>query len=180
MSKNIVTVGGVKGIFVALMTEDGKLNVDAMANRARELAANVDAEIRTDFDTVAAEVNAYLLENPGLKSIGSNSLAFALWERRIESGDLAGKTREEKDAQRTRLVEVLDNYIKASPERFHVGRKTGIAIRYVDGEVAKDNDGNPLYDAEGNTVQAYRWSAEDWTKHTTPKAKKGDESPESK
>lgn len=145
----------------------------SMDSAATTLAFNTSrdtlaAQLQTDFDSVAVEVTTFLLANPALKTIPTSSLVRAIWDARIEAGEYAGKTREEKDAAFARLDEVVPDYVKANGDQFWMGRKTGIAIREVVGETVKDKDGADVYDAQGNTVQAYRHSAEEWTKITTP------------
>jgi hypothetical protein len=160
----------LKSISVVVLTENGKINAEAMREDFEKQLANLDAQISTDFDTVAAEINAFLLANPGLKTIASSALVRSLWETRVENGDTKGKTHDEKAAMFARLEEVVPEYVRATTDRFHMGRKTGIAIRYVEGESAKDKDGNVLYNGDGDEVQAYRHSDEEWAKMTAPKA----------
>ena len=50
-----------------------------------------------------------------------------------------------QDDKIARLEEVVPEYVRATTDRFHMGRKTGIAIRYVEGETANDKEGNVLY-----------------------------------
>lgn len=153
---------------------DGSLNKEATDANYASLRDALSARIQTDFDSVAVEINSFLLENPGMRTIPTSALVRSLWERKIEGGELKGKTQEEKSALYTRLEEVVPEYVKSNAEMFHMGRKTGIAIRFVNGETAKDAKGAAVYDGEGNEVQAYRHSAEEWTKLTTPKpAKEG-------
>lgn len=147
---------------------DGSMNVEATTLAFSGQRDTLAAALQTDHDTVSVEVTAFLLSNPGLKTIPTSSLVRAIWDARIEAGEYAGKSREEKDAAFARLDEVVPEYVKANSESFHMGRKTGIAIREVPGETVKDKDGNDVFDGAGNTVQAYRHSAEEWTKITTP------------
>ena len=70
---------------------------------------------------------------------------------------------------RERLTVVLGGLFRSDPERFHMGKRDGVSIRYVPGEVATDKEGKPLTDAEGNPAQAYRWSHEDWAKKSADK-----------
>lgn len=134
MSKHIYTNNGAKFVLVPLLTADGEVDVAAMQDRCGEIAAEVGAQIKTDFDSVLAEVNAFLLANPNLKSVSQDTLRRSLWERRIEAGQYAGKSQEERTADSDRLTEVLANLISSSPNRFYVGKKSGVCIRYVDGE----------------------------------------------
>lgn len=165
-----ITHDGSKGIFVALLTNNGEVDVDAMIAYLRETANLVKAEVATDFESVATEINAFLLENTGLRTISESALITAVWDARVERGEMKGKNHDEKVALRNRLEEVLPAYVKSLPDRFHKGRKLGIAIRFVEGDNVKDKEGNPLYDANGGEVQRYRFTEEEWTKLTTPKA----------
>lgn len=159
----------IKALTIAVLTENGKWSHEAMLKDFEAQYAKGSADSETDFDTVAAEINAYLLTNPALKTIASASLVRSLWETRVENGELKGKTHDEKAAAFARLEEIVPEYVKATTDRFHMGRKTGIAIRFVEGETAKDKEGNVLYNAEGDEVQAYRHSDEEWAKMTAPK-----------
>lgn len=153
---------------------DGSVNSEATTANFTTLLANLAARVQTDFDTVAVEIMSFLLENPGQKTIPTSVLVRNLWERKIEAGLLKGKTQEEKSALFSRLEEVVPEYVKSNTDMFHMGRKTGIAIRYVTGETAKDAKGQETFDGEGNPVQAYRHSEEEWAKLTAPKpAKEG-------
>lgn len=169
MSKTFTLVGGIKGLFIPCVTEDGAINLDAMRANFEEMAAKGAAEESTDFETVAAEVNAALLDYQP-KSVATAVLKRMLWERRVESGALKGKTHEEKTALENRLDEVLDAYIRSTPKKFHVGRKNGILIRFVEGEIARDKDGNALYDGDGNEVPTFRHSDQEWAEVQAKKA----------
>ena len=149
---------------------DGSVDEQATRNAFSGLLAKLVAQVKEDHDSVAVEVNAFFLENPGLKTISAPSLTRALWERRAESGALRGKTQEEKSAMFARLEEVIPEYVKANPDMFHVGRKTGIAVRYVPGDYVRDAEGNVQYAADGTEKIAYRHSDEEWTKLTAKKA----------
>lgn len=150
---------------------DGSVNETATRAAFAELLTKLVAERSADFDTVKVEIDAFLLENPGLRSIKGASLIRALWERKVENGELRNKSQAEKGAMYARLEMVAEEYVKSNPDRFHVGRKSGISIRYVPGEHMMGADGKPVYDKEGNEVQAFRISDEEWAKLTAPKAK---------
>src|SRR5436190_20500255 len=115
---NQITHKGILGFFVTSLTEDGDFNLDAMTANLVEQVSQDRASATTDFATVAAEINSYLLENPGLRTVTLSTLERNVWERRAENGELKGKTREEKDALAARLSEVLPNYIRATKDRF--------------------------------------------------------------
>ncbi len=199
MSKYLVTVAGVVGLFIPAVTEDGRLVIPAMLKDFEDKAGKAQAEIASDWDSVETELMAYLLASPGLRTIASESLIRGLHETRLESGfyvhhettvtekDANGVeterkvaarpfTREEKDAAYDRLGELVRSFVKSRPSQFHTGKRSGIAVRFVAGESVKGPDGVDLYDADGNKVQAYRHTADEWTKITTPKAK-GDSAP---
>lgn len=164
MSKAIVTVGGIKGIFTALLTEDGKLNTEGMTKAFEMDCASAAAELATDFDTVAAELHETLIGEPGLRNVAFASLARMIWDRRVESGTYAGKTREEKEAAHDRLETVLSEYLASNTETYHVGRgRGGVLIRKVAGEVSRDKDGNPVFDKDGNEIPHTRWNDKDWS-----------------
>lgn len=166
MAKQIV----VNVVFLA----DGTVDRAATDAQYEKLRDELSAAVTEDFDVVAVDVENFLRENPGLKTIPTPSLARGIWDMRIEEGRLRGKTHQEKSALYDRLLEVLPEYIRANPDKFHMGRKTGIAVRYVLGEHMKDAEGNVLLDGNGEPVQAYRHSAEEWAKLTAPKEKKGE------
>jgi hypothetical protein len=193
MSKNIITRDGSQFLLCPIFKTDGVIDVEAIAQRARELASEEHAAETTDFASVAAEVNAYLLENPGLRTVAMPELERSIWERRVEAGllkkeidvlDANGKltgekktvplTRDEKNALADRLSTVLPAYIRSATDRFHVGKKVGVAVRFVEGEVMKDDEGNPMYDATGKEVPRFRHSAEEWAKITEKKSKEGE------
>lgn len=156
---------------------DGSLNRAATDANYSALADALDARIKIDFDSVAVEIGTFLLANPGMRTIPTQALVRSLWEGRIEAGALKGKTQDEKSALYSRLEEVVPEYVKSNPDMFHMGRKTGIAIHYVQGETAKDKEGNPVFDKEGNEVQAYRHNEEEWTKLTAAKPAKDGATP---
>lgn len=159
-------------IFVdVVFNADGSVDSSKTTEAFHKLLATFASQINNDFDKVSVEITAFLLENPSLRSISSSALSRSIWERRLEAGELKGKSTDEKTAEFTRLEEVVPNYVKSQPDMFHVGRKTGIAIRYVLGENAVDGQGNTVYDGEGNPVQAYRVSDDDWAKMTAKKEK---------
>jgi hypothetical protein len=172
--------------YVLVLSNDGTINRAACMALHEEVLNSIAAEIDTDFATVAVDMTAFLLENPGMKTIATSSLVRALHERKLESGfyvhaatvDDAGNavaekpfTRQEKDLAFARLETVVPEYVKSLPDQFHTGKKTGIAIRFVTGETAKDKDGNDVYDAQGDTVQAMRHDSETWAKITAPSEK---------
>lgn len=164
-----------KTLSIVVLTENGEINVACAAMMREDFEAQLTKEcarMATDFNSVAVEINAYLIANPKLRTVPTSALIRSLWETRVENGELKGKTHEEKATMFARLEEVVPEYVKAHGDRFHMGRKTGIAIRFVEGEVVKDAEGNPLYNAEGDETQAYRHSAEEWTKITAAKAEK--------
>ncbi len=172
--------------YVLCLSPDGTIDRAACMALHEEVLNSIAAEIDTDFATVAVDMTAFLLENPGMKTISSSSLVRALHERKLESGiyvhpastDAAGNavpekpfTRAEKDAAFARLETVVGEYVKSVPDQFHTGRKLGIAIRFVPGETVKDANGEDVYTNGGDLVQAYRHDAETWTKLTTPTEK---------
>lgn len=118
--------------------DDGTIDVDGTVNSCRELIRQAAAAETADFDSVAVEIEAFLNENPNLKTITTTALVRELWEKRLTSGQLAGKSPAEKAAMYFRLGEVVPEYVKSS-EAFHMGRKTGISIveRLSDEERAK-------------------------------------------
>jgi hypothetical protein len=150
---------------------DGSVDEALTRQSFNTLLARLVSSVKEDFDSVSVEITAFLLENPGLKTIPTSALVRNLWERKIEAGLLKGKSQEDKSAAYARLEEVVPEYVKSNTDMFHMGRKTGIAIHFVPGEMAKDASGNTVYDGAGNEVQAYRHTPEEWTKLTTPKAK---------
>ncbi len=194
MSKFLVTVGGKLGIFVALVTDNGIQCNDAMDREYFSKRDGAAAEKASDFDSMAVEVNAFLLSSPGLRTIAGPELIRAIERNRVRSGvythpehtvtvkdPLTGYeeektiaatpfTREEETAAYNRLEEVLPAYLRAHPEQFHIGRgKGGVAVRYVVGESVKDESGEYLVNANGDKVQAYRHTAEEWAKCTAKK-----------
>ena len=158
-------------ILTAIFLSDGTLDKAATDKEYFELRDKLAAEVQEDFDTVAVDVTSFLLTVPGLKTIPTSALVRALWEQKIEAGALKGKTQDEKSAMYARLEEIVPEYVKSNSDMFHMGRKTGIAVRYVPGEEQKDAKGNTVYDGEANPVQHYRHTDEEWAKLTTPKAK---------
>jgi hypothetical protein len=149
---------------------DGSVDEQGTRDSFNSLLARLVAQVKEDHDSVAVEVIAFLLENPNLKTISSPSLVRALWERKVEAGLLKGKTQEEKSAMYARLEEVVPEYVKANPDMFHMGRKTGIAIRAVPGEYQKNQDGSTKYDGNGAEIPAFRHTDEEWAKLTAKKA----------
>ncbi len=172
--------------YVLALCADGTIDRAKCLALHEEVLNSIAAEIDTDFATVAVDMTAFLLENPGMKTIATSSLVRALHERKLESGfyvhaatvDDAGNpvaekpfTRQEKDLAFARLETVVPEYVKSLPDQFHTGKKTGIAIRFVNGENQKDADGNDTFNGAGDTVQAYRHDAETWAKITAPSEK---------
>jgi hypothetical protein len=174
MSKHTVTRDGTTFLLVPLMTDDGIVNPQACATRAKEIATELQAEATADFDTVAAGINAYLLENPGMKNVSMGTLVRELDVARRLSDAQAGVKRssEENKAAFERLESVIPNYIRSNTDRFYVGRKMGVQIRFVDGEHVKGDDGEILVGGDGKPKQAYRHTAEEWAKITAPKPEK--------
>lgn len=164
----MITNDGKRGFFILALSEDGAFNLDAMSEDLAKQAAEVEAEQQTDFETVAAEVNAYLLDNPGLRSVPTETLKRSLWERRIESGSLKGVSPEERTALYDRMSDVVPNYIRSATDRFYIGKKSGILVRFVEGETVKNEDGSPKL-VNGKPAQALRHTDEEWTAKTTPK-----------
>lgn len=158
-------------IITALFLADGSLDTESMDREYFQLRDKLKASVQEDFDTVSVAIFSFLLENPALKTIPTSSLVRALWERKVEAGELKGKSQEERGALHSRLEEVVPEYVKSNPDLFHMGRKTGIAISHVPGEYLTDKDGNQLQDKDGNPVQAYRTSPEEWAKLTAKKEK---------
>jgi len=160
----------IKALSILVLSENGVVAADAMRADFEAKLAELCASASTDFDSVAAEINAFLLSNPGLKTIASAALVRGIWETRVENGELKGKTQAEKGALFSKLEETVPEYVKAHPNQFHMGKKTGIAVRFAQGETVKDKEGNPLYDANGDEVAAFRFTDEEWSKMTAPKA----------
>ena len=172
--------------YVLVLAADGTINREACLKLHEEVLNSIAAEIDTDFATVAVDMTAYLLTEPGMRTVSTSSLIRALHERKLESGayvhpettDAAGNvvpakpfTRQEKDAAFARLETVVPEYVKSLPDQYHTGKKTGIAIHFVTGETAKDKDGAEVFDGAGNTVQAFRHSPEEWAKIVAPSEK---------
>lgn len=163
-----------KQIIIDVLFNNGEIDADAQEVMRRDFEsklASLVAQTRETFESIAVELNAFLCENPGLKTIATPSLIRSLWERKAENGELKGKTNEEKAAMHDRLSEVLDAFVKAHPAQFHTGKKYGIALRYAVGDVQKDSEGNPVFDAAGNEVYRKRWTDAEWAEKTTPKTK---------
>lgn len=151
---------------------DGSIDSEKTDSSYFQLRDRLVAQVQTDFNSVAVEITEFLLLNPGLKTIPTSTLVRSLWERRVEEGKLKDKKQEEKNELYSRLEEVVPEYVKSNGDMFHMGRKTGIAIRYVPGDYVKDAKGNTVYDAETNEVQAFRHSEEEWSKLTAAKEAK--------
>lgn len=165
--KKDITMAMAKQIVVTVVVDsNGDWDDEATLAAFQELYGKGKAEHTTDFDSVATEVATYLLQNPALRTISTKELHRSIWDTRVESGTYKGKSSAEKNAAWTRLETVLPEYLKSNQDLFHVGKKVGVAIRYVPGEQALDKEGNPRFDAEGNPVQHYRISDEDWAKLT--------------
>lgn len=153
-----------------IFTADSKrLDIDAIATKARTMAEVEDARIREDQDTLAPDVFAFLLDNPDVKNIARTDLQLHVHTRRAEDGKFAGKSRTEKDAAFERLGEILPEFIAAHPDMFYAsqGRK-GVLVHYVPGEVVTDDDGAPVL-VDGEPQQAYRWTDEEWKTLTAKK-----------
>lgn len=167
---------GKQIIVMAVLAADGTLDTEATDKEYFKLRDTLAAQLQEDQNSVAVEMTAFLLQNPGLRTIPTAALVRSLWDAKIESGALKGKSHEERNALFTRLEEIVPEYVKANPDMFHVGRKSGIAIRYVPGEYVTDpKTGKQVFDDEGNPVQAYRHSDEEWAKLTAVKEKKDSE-----
>lgn len=159
-----------KFLSVAIFTVNGCPDREAMDLEYARLADEACAAMKTDFDTIKGELNAWLLTAPGLKTLAEKTIARELWMRRVVNGevskDLAARTAEEE-----RLNSVLGAYIRATPEQFHVGKKLGVAFNYADGEYVKnEKTGEILVDGEGNAVQHYRHTAAQWKEMGDKKA----------
>lgn len=151
---------------------DGSVDEQGTRDAFNTLFAKLVAQVKEDHDSVAVEVMAFLVENPGLRTISTAHLVRALWERKIESGAMKGKSQEEKSLAYARLEEVVPEYVKANPDMFHTGRKTGIAIRGgFPGDILRNEDGSTKYDANGKEQPNLRHSDEEWAKLTAKKEK---------
>lgn len=161
-----------KTILVTLaFLSDGSPDRETTDANYKAEADKAFAQATQDFDTVAVEIATFLLANPAIKSLKSATLVGAIWDNRVESGQYKDKDLATRSADRDRLEEVLGNYVRANPDQFHVGQKQGIAFNFVLGDHVTNEKGEVLKDGEGNPVQRYRWSKEDWTKMTAPKPK---------
>lgn len=172
MSKFTVTVSGVKGIFIPFMTEDGAINLDAMKARFEECAAGASAEVSEDFDTMLASLTAALLDGKNtFRNISEPALERLLWNRKVRASALGtlpenervSEDPTEEQAQHDRHAEVLGSLIRSRGDQFHVGLKSGVLIRYVDGEIKRDDAGNPMYDGNGNEIAHKRFSDTEWS-----------------
>jgi len=177
-----------KTLSIALcLAADGTLDLAATDAIYFAVRDQIKAEMDTDFNSVAVGITSFLLGNPAMKTCPTSSLVQALYDEALENGSFVHAaemnedgsekaparpfTRQEKDLARGRLETVVPEYVKSLPNQFHTGRKTGIAIHFVNGETAKDAEGNDVYAANGDTVQAFRHTAEEWAKITAPTEK---------
>lgn len=142
--------------------DDGTLNKEESSRVFEKLFAALQARIQTDHDSVAVHVTQFLLANAGLKTCPVSEMVRSIWETRLLDGEFEGKTREEKNELNARLAEVLPEYLRANDDMFHIGRKTGVAIRFVPGDYQKDSDGDLIKDKNGNPIQLYRHSDKEW------------------
>jgi hypothetical protein len=151
-----------------VLTASGSVNRAATDAAYFDLRDKLDASLQEDQSSVAEDITAFLLRSPGLRTIPTSSLVRNLWDARNLSGVNDKKSHSEKEAAFSRLEEIVPEYVKANPKMFHMGRKTGIAIRFVPGEVAVDpKTGEDMFDEKtGEPVQAYRHTDEEWTKLT--------------
>lgn len=162
MGKQII----VNVVFAA----DGSVNIQATDRQYAELRDKLALTVTQTWDTLGVELSSYLLERPGLKTIATAALVRGVQTARLENGFYKGQSHEAKEAGFSQLEEMVPEYVKANTDRFHTGRKLGIAIRYVPGEAQRDTEGNELFDkTTGDPVQAFRYSDEEWAKMTAVK-----------
>src|SRR5690606_26380639 len=107
-----------------VLGEDGSVDVKATSAKFQDLLVNLKARREEDHDRVAVDVTAFLLENPGLRTIATPSLVRGVHGRRLASGDFEGKSHAEIEAAYSRLEEIIPEYVRANPDMFHVGKKT--------------------------------------------------------
>ncbi len=105
-----------------------------------------------------AALISYVAENPDADGADASDAVQAL----------PGCSKADAD----RLTEILPGYFRSNPDRFHMGRRDGISIRYVPGEVSRNEKGEALSNPDGTPAQRYRWTDAEWTEKT---AKKGDD-----
>lgn len=164
-------VKGHPHVEIALTMVDGGVDVAATMAAFEDRIRQVHEIIKTDSDSVSAELNSFLLSAPGLKNCSFEALVGALWDARNSAQQYADSTFEQKNEAREHLRTVLKTCIDSSPDQFFTGRKLGVLVRYVPGDYIKDEkDGTTvLTNAEGEPMQKYRYTNEEWNKATAKK-----------
>lgn len=155
----------MRSINSQVVTVNGKINADLTRLAFDEALNKLISQESTDYDLVHEAVQGFLLANPGMKSAPTSTFvnrAYDLASARIRAeggGDLAC------DEARKRLEKVtVPEYFRADGgDHYHVSKKLGVCIRFVEGET--DDSGN----------QIYRTDDETWSKLTAPKAPKASE-----
>lgn len=151
-----------------VFSADGSVDVNATMDKAKGVLQGLVERLATDHDSVTVGITTFLMANPALKTVPTTALIRALMNARASTGEFAGDFTKQEEAYK-RIEEVVPSYIKANPDQFHTGKKLGVAIRYVPGEV------------DENGAQKYRHSDEEWAKITAKKAaaQASDDAPES-
>ena len=136
--------------------ETGKVELDAMLSLKSKRAwrqAPIGEYVKEIMKLrIAKATRAFLAENP---DADDDETATAL-------AAAPGCGSDDSD----RLLVILGGIFRSDPDRFYMGKRNGVLVRYVPGEVATDKNGKPVYDGEGAPVPHTRWSDEDWAKAT--------------
>lgn len=140
--------------------EDGSINRDATVLAFTEALSEVSAKETVDFDTIGTQFCSYLLNNPGLRTVSTSVAVQRLYDMTVDEAREAGKplSDSEKDGVKARLETVLPEYIKQNSDLFHTGKKIGILVHHVPGELNDKGE------------QAFRCTQEDWDKAKTSAA----------
>lgn len=187
-------------MLVSLVTyADGSLDVKASILAATQQIEEEGARETADFDTAEREIRQFFLapKNVALRSMPIGNIVDGIMSRRVSAATrafLAENPDADDDevsaavagapgtssADKDRLASVLPAYFRQNPDQFHMGRRSGVSIRYVNGDVQKDQKtGKILVGDDGQPSQRYRFTDEEWAKlnatkpETTPAAGEG-------
>lgn len=141
------------------------LNIPAMLAAVTSAAEMVDAQIREDQETLGPDVIRYFLNRPAMTGTSREHLIMSIYTQRITAPGFDASNDDACTALKKRLDAIVPEYLAAHPEMFHVGKGSGVSVRFIPGEYVTDAEtGDILLNSKGNKVQKYRTDATEWAR----------------